>query len=101
MSGTGLGAAHGLVLSPDGSNLYVVGKPSGSGRVAVFQRNGNTGAISEVSCVAENGLDGCSTGYGLNGAAGIAISPDGTNVYVASAPATRRRPLIATPTPVP
>ena len=59
--------------------------PSGSGRIAVFQRDVSTGDISDVGCVAEGAADGCASGFGLDGAAGIAISPDGKNVYVASA----------------
>ena len=47
--GKGLGAFHGLVISSDGGYVYVVGKPSNTGRIAIFARDGSTGNISQVS----------------------------------------------------
>ncbi|HTX47060.1 MAG TPA: beta-propeller fold lactonase family protein, partial [Solirubrobacteraceae bacterium] len=75
---------HGLVVSPDGTDVYAVGHPSGTGQVVELQRDPATGAVTDIGCIAESGSDGCTTGKGLNGAAGIAISPDGTDVYVAA-----------------
>jgi DNA-binding beta-propeller fold protein YncE len=88
VTGHGLHGIHGIVVSPDGANVYAAGKwatDSGAqGQVAEFRRDGKKGRITEIGCVAERGADGCSSGPGLAGAAGIAISPDGSNVYVAS-----------------
>jgi DNA-binding beta-propeller fold protein YncE len=88
-TGAGLVNAHGVVVSPDGRNVYVASK--GSSAVAEFQRNGD-GSLTQLSgsdnCIKNSGVDGgdsgCgSTGPGLFGAAGLAVSPDanGLNIY--------------------
>jgi DNA-binding beta-propeller fold protein YncE len=42
------------------------------------------GSLAFTGCVAESGGDVCgATGYGLSGTGGIAVSPDGRNVYAA------------------
>jgi DNA-binding beta-propeller fold protein YncE len=87
-AGKGLSGIHGMVVSPDGKDLYAVGKWTASsgpqGQVVEFKRNTTTGALTEIGCLAEGGVDGCAAGHGLIGAAGIAISPNGADVYVAS-----------------
>src|SRR5262249_22127444 len=86
----GLGDASRVAVSPDGENVYVASSTGNA--VALFGRvsggrlqrmgcignadgPGNTGAPGPTSCI---GADG------LGGAHGIAVSPDGENVYVAS-----------------
>jgi DNA-binding beta-propeller fold protein YncE len=76
-----------VVVSPDGRNAYVAG--FGSDTVATFDRDPATGALSQKpgtdACIAEVGSrDKCAPAHGLNGAAGLAISPDGRNLYVAA-----------------
>jgi 6-phosphogluconolactonase (cycloisomerase 2 family) len=42
------------------------------------------GELTELGCIRENAGGGCSAGDGLADARGVAVSPDGKNVYVAS-----------------
>jgi DNA-binding beta-propeller fold protein YncE len=57
--------------------------------VAVFSRNTGTGVLTQLTstsaCVSETGSGGtCADGLALDGAYNVAISPDGTHVYVGS-----------------
>jgi DNA-binding beta-propeller fold protein YncE len=76
-----------VVVSPDGRSAYV-GSFSGNA-VAVFDRSASSGALTQLpgiaGCVVDAPADGCTTGLGLAGPEGMAVSPDGGNVYVASA----------------
>lgn len=46
------------------------------------------GSLAQLSgpygCYSERGTEGCATGVGLRGAAAVAVSPDGRDVYVAA-----------------
>ncbi len=84
--GRALRDATGVVVSADGKSVYVA---SGSGAVAIFQRASNTGALSQdpgtAGCISDDDLkDACQRGKALKEAAGVAVSPDGKSVYVAS-----------------
>jgi 6-phosphogluconolactonase (cycloisomerase 2 family) len=74
----GLAGAYGLALSPDGGHLYVGSEDDGA--VAVFSRDSGTGVLTFV----EAELDGVGGVTRLGGAHGVAVSPDGENVYVAA-----------------
>ena len=80
----GLNAAYGVAVSPDGSSVYVAS--SNDAAIVSFDRNPATGALSGQGCIADAGdTAGCgTTQQGLNGARGVAVSPDGSSVYVAS-----------------
>ncbi len=75
-----------VVISPDGANVYV-GSFFGNA-VAVFDRDPASGALTQPGdssgCIAE-AIAGCALGFALGAPEGMAISGDGTSVYVASA----------------
>jgi DNA-binding beta-propeller fold protein YncE len=91
----GIENPNGIAISPDGNTVYVVGFDSrGVGAIAAFARNAG-GSLSQLSgthnCIGENSgqTDGavstCGTvnGQGIADPAAVAVSPGGTNVYVA------------------
>jgi 6-phosphogluconolactonase (cycloisomerase 2 family) len=73
----GLYGAWSVTVSPDGGQVYVAADTSNA--VAVFSRDGSTGALTFVEREKDH-VDGVD---GLNGAALVAVSPDGSHVYVA------------------
>jgi 6-phosphogluconolactonase (cycloisomerase 2 family) len=72
----GLDKVESVAVSPDGDNVYVAGHDDDA--VAVFSRNGSTGELTfmEVHKETDPGVDG------LNGAHSVAVSADGSHVYV-------------------
>ena len=85
--GKALLGARDLVLTKSGKTLYVASPASDA--VAVFERNGSTGALLQLAgtagCVSETGTAGtCADGIALNGARAIAVTPNAKNVYVAA-----------------
>lgn len=88
VSTDGLNYATAVVVSPDGNSVYATAGLSGADMAVVsFSRNPSTGALTPLGCVddVDVGVDTCAQStVGLDGASGIAVSPDGTSVYVAS-----------------
>jgi DNA-binding beta-propeller fold protein YncE len=80
-----------MAMSPDGRNVYTA-EDDGPGVVLTFARDPATGALAELlglaGCVSANGTDGaagaCTPATAIQGAIGVAVSPDGKNVYVAA-----------------
>ena len=74
----GLDRVEGLVISADGSHLYLAG--NGESAVAVFSRNATTGALTFVEVLKQGGggVDG------LLGVADVELNPSGTHAYAAS-----------------
>ena len=73
-------------VSPDGSSLYAA--VLNSDAVAVFDRAPDgtlTQKAGTAGCISETGAGPCADGVALDGANGLAISPDGASVYVTSA----------------
>lgn len=75
---SGLEAAHSVAVSPDGRHVYATGFQDDA--LAAFARNPTTGSLDFIASYA----DGAGVIDGLNGARGVAVSPDGAHVYVAS-----------------
>lgn len=74
--GGGLDGASAVTVSPDGTRVYVAGGVDDA--IAVFLRNRSSGLLSFGDDVRDGlGADG------LDGAAAVAVSPDGMHVYAA------------------
>jgi DNA-binding beta-propeller fold protein YncE len=78
-----------VAVSADGKSVYVATLNGGSGAVARFNRTTTTGAITQpaavtAGCVSETGSGPCADGHGLLGAESVAVSANGTSVYVAA-----------------
>jgi 6-phosphogluconolactonase (cycloisomerase 2 family) len=73
-----MNGATDVAVSPDGLHVYVASYIASA--VSIFSRNLSTGALTYVNQV-RNGSGGVS---GIAAAFGVAVSPDGNNVYVAS-----------------
>jgi DNA-binding beta-propeller fold protein YncE len=76
-----------VVVSPDGRNAYVGAFQGDS--IAVFTRAPSTGALAQAAgtsgCIAYTPIADCAPGVALASPEGMAISPDGENIYVAAA----------------
>jgi cysteine-rich repeat protein len=72
----GLDGAFALAMTDDGTHLYVAG--NADDKLAAFARNPATGALTIVD-IHRDDIAGVN---GLNGATGVALSPDGAHVYV-------------------
>ena len=83
----GLDGVAAVAVSPDGRSVYAASVNDDA--VVRFDRSADTGDLSPQGCVDDNdsGADDCAqTTNGLDGARSIAITPDGTSVYVAAGP---------------
>jgi 6-phosphogluconolactonase (cycloisomerase 2 family) len=74
----GLDSVVAVAVSSDGAHVYAAGL--GDNSVAIFGRDPTTGALLPLSVI-RNGVGGVS---GLLGPRGLAISPNGAQVYVAA-----------------
>jgi sugar lactone lactonase YvrE len=79
-----LGGAEGVAVSPDGKSVYVASFSGDS--VTAFSRDPLTGSFAFQGCIANGGANGCvdPPQDSLGAADGVAVSPDGKSVYVAS-----------------
>ncbi len=85
--GVALDGAYGVAASPDGKSIYIGANSSDA--VAVFDRNISNGELTQkagtAGCVSDTGTAGaCQDGVALEGAVGVAVSPDAESTYVAS-----------------
>ena len=85
--GEGLEVVNDLAASPDGKSLYASGFQSDA--VAILERNPVNGELTQRSggegCISSNNpFNDCGGGVLLAGAGGIALSPSGKSLYVAS-----------------
>jgi 6-phosphogluconolactonase (cycloisomerase 2 family) len=74
--GLSIAGTHSVGVSPDGAYVYASGQADDA--VAVFRRDPATGALTLLE-VQGQGVDGVD---GLYGALWVAVSPDGTRLYV-------------------
>lgn len=76
---SGLASAWAVTVSHDGGNVYVAGP--GDDAIAVFERDGGTGALTFMGAVVdgEGGVDG------IAGVFDVMLSPDDVFLYVAGA----------------
>ena len=91
IDGRALDGPRAVTVSPDNANVYVASSVSDA--VAILSRNTISGVIGQstgtAGCISETSTSGtCVDGRVLNGARGVAVSPDGTQVFVASAGAS-------------
>jgi len=86
VTGRELGGANAVAVSPDDDNVYVTSLFSNS--VTSFNRAASGGALAQkegtAGCLIYLRAAGCSFGRALVAPEGLAVSPDGKNVYVAS-----------------
>ena len=99
--GRALTGAHGLATSPDGTSVYAVSKDA----VAVFDRHADgtlAQKIDEAGCVSETVGGGiCALGRALTAPTAVAVSPDGSGVYVAAGRIVPTGPTIGQMVPEP
>jgi DNA-binding beta-propeller fold protein YncE len=92
-NGTGLDGVNDVAISPDGTSVYATATThsTGEGSIAVFTRNPD-GTLTQKAdpndCIASTAAGGCALGTGLKDASGVAVSPDGTSVYVSAGAST-------------
>jgi 6-phosphogluconolactonase (cycloisomerase 2 family) len=88
-TGQSLGGADAIAVSPDGRFVYVAGFTADS--LLVFARDAATGRLTQLAgtlgCLRPN-RPVCAPVTGLDGPSAIAISADGTSLYVASGAGT-------------
>jgi uncharacterized repeat protein (TIGR01451 family) len=75
----GLTQVNNVIVSPDGKHVYTVSGGTDNA-LTVFNRQTDTGELT-LATLYRDGVDGIE---GLESAAGLAISPNGTYLYVAS-----------------
>jgi 6-phosphogluconolactonase (cycloisomerase 2 family) len=83
--------ARSAAFSPGGANIYIASLSPGA--VVAFSRSSSNGALTQIpgpgGCISETGSGGaCAHGTALANANGVAVSPDGRSLYVASIDAT-------------
>ncbi len=75
-----LGGVESAAVSPDGRSVYVISDTDSS--ISSFDRAAD-GTLTFQSCLSDTGAGGCAIPPGaLAGPSDVAISPDGTTVYV-------------------
>ena len=74
----GLDSVRAVDFSPDGAHLYAVGNFDDA--LSAFSINAETGSLTFIEAVVD-GVDGVD---GLDGAVDLAVTPDGTHIYVVS-----------------
>ena len=72
-----------MAVAADGRSVIVIA--AGSNVISRFARRASDGRLTLADCIGWHpGEPGCRRGRGLFGAKGLALSPDGSNAYVAA-----------------
>ncbi len=83
---SGLDRPSGIAMTPDGGAVFVASTIAGT--LTVFARDAGTGALSPAGCFQDAAttapIAGCTPVAGLDGAVGVAVTPDGRSIYVAA-----------------
>lgn len=86
----------GLAVSPDGEQLYVAAVASGGlARFDIAADGRLTQPAAGAGCYTATGADECTAVRATGGAFGVAMSPDGTSVYVAASSANALAVFVA------
>ncbi len=97
--GKALLQAFSVVVSPNGKFVYVGSILSSA--IMSFERESD-GSLRQIpspgECTSEGGSEGCATGRGLNGVAGVAVSPGGGYLYSGASGSSAVAALFLTPT---
>lgn len=83
----GLELPYGITMSPDGANVYVASLAEEA--IAEFSRNTTTGELTQLAspneCASSSPSTTCGTAaVGLKEVIGLAVSPDGKNLYASA-----------------
>ena len=81
--GNALAGVAAVAVSPDGRHVYSAAYASGG--LGIFARQPESGRLRQIGCVRP--VRTCTRMRALGGAVGVAVSPDGRNVYAAAADA--------------
>lgn len=82
-SAPGLEQPADVAVSPDGRSVYVAAFAGDS--IVHLRRNKRTGKLRKAECIENPGAGACPQDVdGLDGAAGVAVHPNGRHVYVVS-----------------
>jgi DNA-binding beta-propeller fold protein YncE len=85
-TGKALAGPADLAISRDGRFVYVASSIADA--VAILHRDTTTGVLTQRldrrGCIGQSGSGGCLPGKGLDEVWGIALSPDGSNLYAVS-----------------
>jgi DNA-binding beta-propeller fold protein YncE len=77
----GLDEAYAVAITADGRSVYAVSSTDDA--IVHFDRNLDTGALTPAGCIQDVGRTDCGvTQQGLDGPEAVAVSADGTSVYV-------------------
>ncbi len=84
--GRALSSPEGLVVSPDGANVYAAAFATGA--IDVLDRGRRSGSVAQkpgrAGCLAPRSVPGCTRARALRGVSSIALSPDGRYLYSTS-----------------
>ena len=84
--GRALAGPSDLAISRDGRFVYTASSIADA--VAILRRDTTTGVLTQrldrSGCIGQSGSAGCTRGKGLDEVWGIALSPDGSNLYAVS-----------------